>query len=435
MRSYIHRSALTFVSLALVAAACGGDDPAAVTSTDDPATSSTTTASDAVAGTDAPTDAPTTTDTGGETTSSAGPSTTMGPLLGLELELLADGLRQPTALASPPGDDRIFIVERGGIIQIYDPTDGAILDEPFMYIPDRVTANGIEQGLLGLAFHPDYAENGRFFIYHNDRDAKRQLAEYAVLPNDPNKADLDSGVVLFDREQPPDSSDIRHYGGMLMFGPDGYLYIASGDGAAGRVTGQSTDDYFGAILRIDVDSGDPFGIPPDNPYIDGGGAPPVWAIGLRNPWRFTIDGDLMYIADVGQAGVEEIDVVGLDEPGANFGWSTMEGSNCYSPSDCDRTGLVLPVHEIPHPDSCSITGGHVYRGDLIPELDGHYFYADWCLGWVRSLLYSDGTVSDVQDWSDDLSEAGNVNSFGIDAGGELYLVNHDGQFYAIRAVR
>jgi glucose/arabinose dehydrogenase len=402
-----------------------------VTSTDGPADSPTTTAGDPVAGTDAP--APS--DTTGTPSTSAGPSTPLSPLLGLELELLADGLRQPTALASPPGDDRIFIAERGGIIQIYDPEAGAILDEPFMYIPDRVTANGIEQGLLGLAFHPDYAENGRFFIYHNDRDAKRQLAEYAVLPDDPDKADLDSGVVLFDREQPPDSSDIRHYGGMLMFGPDGYLYIASGDGAAGRVTGQSTDDYFGAILRIDVDSGDPFGIPPDNPYVDGGGAPPVWAIGLRNPWRFSIDNNLMYIADVGQAGVEEVNVVGLDEPGANFGWSTMEGSNCYSPSDCDRTGLTLPVHEIPHPESCSITGGHVYRGNLIPELDGHYFYADWCFGWVRSLLYSDGAVENIQDWSDDLSEAGSITSFGIGNDGELYLVNHDGEFYAIRAVR
>jgi glucose/arabinose dehydrogenase len=344
-------------------------------------------------------------------------------------------LRQPTLIASPPGDDRVFIGERGGIIQIYDPAVGAVLDEPFMFIPDRVTANGIEQGLLGLAFHPDYAANGRFFIYHNDRDAKRQLAEYAVLPDDPNKADLDSGVVLFDREQPPNSSDIRHYGGMLMFGSDGYLYIASGDGAAGRVTGQSTDDYFGAILRIDVDSGDPFGIPPDNPYADGGGAGPVWAIGLRNPWRFTIDGELMYIADVGQAAIEEVNVVALDDPGANFGWATMEGSNCFSPSDCDRTGLVLPIHEIPHPDSCSITGGHVYRGDLIPELDGHYFFADWCLGWVRSLQYTDDGVENVRDWSNDLPEAGNVNSFGIDANGELYLVNHDGEFYAIRAVR
>jgi glucose/arabinose dehydrogenase len=430
MTSKVRHSFTTLLALALVATACGGNDPGAATTTaasdGAPVVSSTTVGT---GGTATPT-----TGTDGETTTTEVPGP-LGPLLGLELELLADGLRQPTVIASPPGDDRLFIGERGGIIQIYDPAIGAILDEPFMFIPDRVTANGIEQGLLGLAFHPDYSENGRFFIYHNDRDAKRQLAEYAVLPDDPNKADLDSGVVLFDREQPKDSSDIRHYGGMLMFGPDGYLYIASGDGAAGRVTGQSTDDYFGAILRIDVDSGDPFGIPPDNPYIDGGGAPPVWAIGLRNPWRFTIDGELMYIADVGQAAIEEIDVIGLDEPGANFGWATMEGSNCFSPSDCDRTGLVLPIHEIARPDSCSITGGHVYRGNLIPELDGHYFFADWCFGWVRSLLYKDGAVEDVQDWSADLPEAGSVNSFGIGSDGEIYLVNHEGGFYAIRAVR
>ncbi len=424
-----HGVFMTLLALVVIAAACEGDDPGAVTSTDGSPASSTSTAAARGEGTDSPSAG------GGATTTSAVTTTSLGPLLGLELELLADGLRQPTVLASPPGDDRIFIGERGGIIQIYDPAVGAILDEPFMFIPDRVTSNGIEQGLLGLAFHPDYANNGRFFIYHNDRDAKRQLAEYAVLPDDPDKADLDSGVVLFDREQPPDSVDTRHYGGMLMFGPDGYLYIASGDGAAGLKTGQSTDDYFGSILRIDVDTGDPFGIPPDNPYADGGGAAPVWAIGLRNPWRFTIDGDLMYIADVGQAAIEEVNVVAIDDPGANFGWATMEGSNCFRPANCDRTGLVLPIHEIPHPESCSITGGHVYHGALIPELDGHYFFADWCFGWVRSLLYADGAVEEVRDWSNDLPEAGSVNSFGIGGDGELYLVNHEGEFYAIRAVR
>ena len=431
MTSKARSSFVTLLALALVATACGQDDPGAVTTTDvsdsAPVDSSTTVARE---NTTTPT-----TGTDGETTTTAGTPIPLGPLLGLELELLAQGLRHPTVIASPPGDDRIFIGERGGIVQIYDPAIGALLEEPFLYIPDRVAANGIEQGLLGLAFHPDYAENGRFFIYHNDRDAKRQLAEYAVLPDDPNKADLDSDVVLFDREQPPDSVDLRHYAGMLMFGPDGYLYISSGDGAAGLKTGQSTDDYFGSILRIDVDSGDPFGIPPDNPYADGGGAPAVWAIGLRNPWRFTIDGDLMYIADVGQAAIEEIDVIDLDEPGANFGWATMEGSNCFRPANCDSTGLVLPIHEIARPDSCSITGGHVYRGSLIPELDGHYFFADWCFGWVRSLLYTDGVVEEVQDWSTDLPEAGSVNSFGIGNDGELYLVNHEGEFYAIRAVR
>jgi len=371
----------------------------------------------------------------GTASTSGGPSTTLPPLLGLELDILATGLSQPTVLASPPGDDRVFIGERQGVIYIYDPALGKVLDEPFMSIPDRVASNGIEQGLLGLAFHPNYAENGRFFIYHTDRDAQRQLAEYAVLPDNPNKADLESGKVLFDRAQPPDSTDIRHYGGMLMFGPDGYLYISSGDGAAGRVTGQSTDDYFGSILRIDVDSGDPFGMPPSNPYVDGGGDPAVWAIGLRNPWRMTIDENLIYIADVGQADVEEVNVVSLDDGGANFGWATMEGSDCFSPSDCDPTGLILPVYEYDHSDGCSITGGHVYRGDLIPELNGQYFFADWCSGWVRSLLYADGVVEKVRDWSADLPDAGSVNAFGLGSNGELYIVNHAGDFGIILPVR
>ncbi len=412
----------------VLAAACGGGTEANPTAGSNPSGTSTEQPS--------PTgnDGSATAGEGGDPTTSAGPATTLPPLLGLDMKLLADGLHQPTVIASPPGDDRLFIGERNGVIYIYDPEQG-LLDEPFMNIPDRVTSNGIEQGLLGMAFHPNYAKNGRFFIYHTDRDAQRQLAEYSVRADDPNKADLDSGKVLFDRAQPPNSTDIRHYGGMLLFGPDGYLYISSGDGAAGRDTGQSTDDFFGAILRIDVDSGDPFGIPPDNPYVNGGGAPAVWAIGLRNPWRITIDGDMMYIADVGQADNEEVNAVSLNEPGTNFGWATMEGTECFIPSDCDPTGLTLPIYEYTHSDGCSITGGHVYRGSLMPELQGHYFFADWCDAWIRSLLYVDGTIEKVRDWSADLVGAGSVNVFGVDADGELYFANHEGQLYAILPAR
>ena len=413
--------------LAVIAAACGGtDDPAATTTgaPDDGSSSTSTTSGEGD---------PTETTAPGEesTTTTSAPE---APLVGLEKKLLASGLRQPTILTSRPGDDRLFIGERGGIIRIYDLEDG-LLDEPFMSIPDRVTSNGIEQGLLGLAFHPDFENNGRFFIYHTDRDAKRQLAEYRVLPNDPDKADLDSGVVLFDREQPPGSTDIRHYAGMVMFGPDGYLYISSGDGAAGKVTGQSIDDYFGAILRIDVDSGDPFAIPAGNPYADVDGAEPVWATGLRNPWRFTIDGDMMYIADVGQADIEEVNVVSLSDAGVNFGWSTMEGSDCFSPSDCDKTGLELPIYEYTHSDGCSITGGHVYRGESMPELHGHYFFSDWCDSWIRTLVYTDGELETVRDWSADLGDPGSVNVFGVDSRGELYFATHEGDLYAIVGVR
>lgn len=426
--------ALVF-AIAMVAGACGGSDEADPTQSTSVAPGETG-APETTAGGDG-NGTGTTSGNGGNgdgSTTSDGPTTTLPPLLGLEMELLASGLSQPTILTSRPGDDRLFIGQRGGVIRIYDPEQG-ILDEPFMNIPDRVTSNGIEQGLLGLAFHPDFESNGRFFIYHTDRDAQRQLAEYKVRPNNPDKADLDSGVVLFDRAQPPGSTDIRHYGGMLAFGPEGYLYISSGDGANGKVTGQSTDDYFGSILRIDVDNGDPFAVPADNPYVNGGGEEAVWAIGLRNPWRFTIDGDMIYIADVGQGDIEEVNAVSLDAAGTNFGWATMEGSDCFSPSDCDRTGLELPIYEYTHSDGCSITGGHVYRGELIPELHGHYFFADWCKWWIRSILYENGSVEKIRDWSGDMPEPGSINAFGTDSDGELYFVTHEGDLYAILPVR
>jgi len=429
------RIAVVLLVLAMLTAACGGGDESTPDTSAGPAGSSTT------AGNGGDTTSPTTSsgeDNGGsETSSTTTPPENLPPLLGLDMVKLADGLHQPTFLVTRPGDDRFFIGERGGVIRIYDHKEG-ILDEPFMNIPDRVTSNGIEQGLLGLAFHPDFQENGRFFIYHTDRDAQRQLAEYSVLPDNPDKADLDSGVVIFDRAQPPDSSDIRHYAGNLQFGPDGYLYISSGDGAAGRVTGQSNDDYFGSILRIDVDQTDGeqlFSIPADNPFTDVTGGEAVWAIGLRNPWRFTIDGDIMYIADVGQADVEEVNVVSLSEPGTNFGWATMEGSDCFIPSDCDPSGLTLPIYEYTHSDGCSITGGHVYRGSLMPELQGQYFFADWCEWWVRSLVYEDGEVTKVRDWSADLLDPGSINAFGVDQDGELFFVTHEGDLYAILPAR
>lgn len=426
------------VVLSLVLAACGygyestigadeGEPGVTVTTTmspaDEPGTSST------VAGADSSTTA-----SPAETTGAPEPG---APLQGLALEqILADeSLHQPTYATAPEGDDRLFVLERVGRIRIVDPDQG-LLDDSFLNIAERVSSNGIERGLLGLAFHPDYAENGRFFVYHTDLDGRRRLAEYTVSADDPDRGDLDSERVLFALEQPAESSDIRHYGGMLKFGPDGMLYVSSGDGADFRNQGQNPETLFGVVMRLDVDSDVPYGIPPDNPFVGGGGAGEVFVYGLRNPWRISIDPveGLLYIADVGQGNWEEVNVLPLDQGGANMGWYLMEGTHCYT-QECDPTGLTLPVIEYDHEDGCSVTGGHPYRGEAIPELHGVYFYSDWCGQWVRSFRYVDGEATEQTDWSEDLPEAGQVNAFGVDGAGELYILNFAGALYKIVPVR
>ncbi|MCP4224114.1 MAG: PQQ-dependent sugar dehydrogenase, partial [Actinomycetia bacterium] len=201
---------------------------------------------------------------------------------------------------------------------------------------DTVLANGIEQGLLGLAFHPDYASNGRFFVYHTNKSANRTLVEYQVSNSDPDRGDPATQKVLVELSQPADSVDIRHYAGMIEFGPDGFLYVSSGDGADSRGQGQNADTLFGAIWRLDVDAEDLYAIPPGNPFVTAGGAPEVWAYGLRNPYRFSIDPveRLIYVGDVGQERWEEIDVGSLDAPGTNFGWADMEGNHCFFDDEC-----------------------------------------------------------------------------------------------------
>jgi len=347
-------------------------------------------------------------------------------LQGVRLETLAQDLRQPTVLTSPPGDDRLFVVERVGVIRILD-ANRELLGPAFIDLTDRVLANGIEQGLLGLAFHPDYANNGRFFVYYTDQGGRRQLSEFQVSVSDPNLASPDTERVLVELEQPPDATDIRHYAGQLAFGPDGYLWMAMGDGADSRDQGQDPNTMFGAISRIDVDGGDPYGIPPENPFVGGGGAGEVWAYGLRNPWRFSIDsGDgLIYIADVGHADQEEINVLPIDEGGFNLGWSDVEGTRCFHVQDCDLANYTAPVITYSHEEGCSVTGGYVYRGTEIPELAGTYFYRDWCSQWIRSFKYAGGQVTEERDWSADLGQLGQINTFGVDASGELYLATHN----------
>jgi glucose/arabinose dehydrogenase len=357
------------------------------------------------------------------------------PLQGLTIEVLATDLFQPTIVVNAPGTTNLYVTERVGRIKLID--ENGVQETSWVNLTDKVQANGIEQGLLGLAFHPDFATNGRFFVYYTNKDSKRTLSEFS---GNATEGFGSTEKVLFLLSQPADSTDpLRHWGGMLQFGPDGLLYVSLGDGADARGQGQNPNTFFAAVLRLDVDNGDPYAIPADNPFVGGGGAPEVFAFGLRNPWRFWIDpyDNEMYIADVGQGNWEEIDVISLSGGGGyNLGWGNMEGTHCFFESGCDINDYTAPVLEYDHSDGqCSVTGGPVYRGAAIPELDGHYFYADWCAGWVRSFRYVDGVVTNEQDWTNDLGEVAQINGMGIDSNGEIIIATYGGQLLRIVPIR
>lgn len=353
--------------------------------------------------------------------------------LTLELETVVSGLASPVYVTSPPGDDRLFVVEQAGVIRIVE--NGQLRATPFLDITSLVRCCG-EQGLLSLAFHPQYASKGEFYVYYTEAsEGDTRVVRYRVSSNDPNAADAGSAELVLAADQPASN----HNGGLLKFGPDGYLYVGLGDGGGGGDTygnGQNLGTLLGAILRIDVDVDTTYAVPADNPFVGQAGARgEIWAYGLRNPWRFSFDratGDL-YIGDVGQNAWEEIDVEPAGSGGGrNYGWNIMEGAHCYYPPDCDPTGLVLPVHEYANsPSNCSVIGGYVYRGSRIPALRGHYLYSDFCSGFVRSFRHSNGQATDPRDWSSQLPTGGNVSSFGEEASGELYITTLHGQVYRI----
>jgi glucose/arabinose dehydrogenase len=369
---------------------------------------------------------------GDSTGSSSTPDPPDGPDI-VALTLIASGLTAPLYLTSPSGDtERLFIVEQGGTIRIVQ--NGTLLPAPFLDITANISSGG-ERGLLGLAFDPDYTTNGRFFVHYTDVAGNTRVSMWLRSSADPNLADPASEQLVLAAEQPFPN----HNGGQLSFGPDGYLYLGLGDGGSGgdpQGRGQDLTDLLGSILRLDVHTATPYTIPPDNPFAGRTDASPeIWSYGLRNPWRFSFDranGDL-YIGDVGQSAWEEIDVSPASEnagKGINFGWNVMEGKHCYSASSCNQAGLALPVLEYDHGEGCSITGGYVYRGAAIPEIQGHYFYGDYCGGWVRSIRIDGGAITQSYQWPA-LAPGGSITSFGEDAAGELYVVSAGGQVFRI----
>jgi glucose/arabinose dehydrogenase len=358
------------------------------------------------------------------------------PVLGrpsLDLALVARNFERPVDLEAPAGDCRLFVVEQTGRIRVI--RDGQVLATPFLDISDRVRTGG-ERGLLGLAFHPDYASNGRFFLDYIQPNGNTRITEMRAPNPSADTADPTTERIIMRVPQPY----ANHNGGKLAFGNDGFLYIGLGDGgSAGDPQGnaQNLQSRLGKLLRIDVDGASPFSVPDDNPFVGRDDAlPEIWAYGLRNPWRFAFDsetGDLL-IGDVGQAKMEEIDLGRAARGGGeNYGWHIMEGTNCYRPRfGCDQTGLTAPIATYTHAEGCSITGGVVYRGRRMPGYHGVYFYSDFCTGFLRSLRVENGQAVSRRDWTSSLgTRLSRVTSFGVDADGEAYVVTVGGEIYRI----
>ncbi len=349
------------------------------------------------------------------------------PPFTLSVEPLQSGFQRPVYLThAGDGSGRLFVVEQAG--RIYVITDARSPAALYLDITTLVDSSANERGLLSVAFHPDFKSNGLFFInYTRKPDGATVIARYRVS-SDPNVADPGSAIVILTIPQP----EANHNGGLVQFGPDGYLYIGMGDGGGqgdrhGTMgNGQNLGSLLGKLLRIDV-NGNPYSIPASNPFQARAGArPEIWAYGLRNPWRWSFDrrtGDL-YIADVGQDTYEEIDFQPAADPGGeNYGWRLMEGKHCFNPSSgCEQPGLTLPVAEYDHSRGCSVTGGYVYRGARYPWLDGLYFFADYCSGIVWTLNRNPPGAWEMVERT---RLSFQPSSFGQDPAGELYLVGHD----------
>jgi glucose/arabinose dehydrogenase len=343
------------------------------------------------------------------------------------LETVVGGLDAPLAVTSAgDGSGRIFVTEQGGQIRIV--RDGKLVASPFLDISTRITSGG-ERGLLGLAFHPDFPTDPRIFVNYTDTNGDTQVSSFRADPTRPDAADPSSEVKILHIAQPY----ANHNGGAVVFGPDGFLYISTGDGGSEgdpQGNGQSLTTLLGKILRIDIDrtgGATPYAIPPDNPFVGAADAPPeIYLYGLRNPWRISFDratGDL-WMGDVGQNAWEEVDVARAGTSGQNYGWNFMEGTHCYQPpSGCITTGLTLPVAEYSHDAGCTVIGGYVYRGSAQPALAGGYVFGDYCSGTIWAIDPGDDALRPP---TVVLKGTASLSSFGEDEAGELYATDIGG---------
>jgi len=317
----------------------------------------------------------------------------------LAYEQVAD-LNFPVQLTARAGEAHSYVITKEGRVWLYDGS--VIAETPVLDILEKVRNDG-ELGLLSMALHP--TDPARFYLHYSDTSGDTVVSEFMF--SGPDQANPASERVLLQVDQPASN----HNGGMIQFAPDGALILGLGDGGGAGdsfLNGQNPDTLLAGLVSIDVEAAEP--------------TASKFSMGLRNPWRFWIDGDMIYIADVGQSAYEEVSVTSL-EPGLNYGWPVLEGLHCFSTSDCDGTGMVAPILEVEHGDggTCSITGGPVYRGAALPQLHGHYFYSDYCGGYLRSLLLADGAATELRDWSDQVGVPGQMTGFGVDGAGEMHV--------------
>jgi hypothetical protein len=345
----------------------------------------------------------------------------------LDLRLVTDRLERPVDLVGVPGSDRIYVVEQVGRVRLIE--GGRLLHQPVLDIR-RLVSRGNEQGLLGIALHPRFEDNGLLFVNYTDREHATHVVRYRIAAG--GRA-IDPGSRLEVLYVPQPYSN--HNGGQVLFGPDGMLYVPLGDGGAGgdpHGNGQNLGTLLGKLLRIDVDRGSPYAVPSDNPFVGRRGArPEIWAYGLRNPWRIAFDRGLLYIGDVGQNRWEEVDVVSARQAGINYGWNHFEGSHAYRGRP-DAAGMQMPVLEYGRGDGCTVIGGLVYRGP-VARLRGLYFYADHCQGWIESLRFRGGRVTERTRWR--VPRGLEPTAFGEDAAHHLYVLDLGGAVYRVAGAR